>query len=89
MKRVVLLAAIAICGMLAGCTQNQRVRNFGGTMEINLQPGEKLLMATWKGEDLFYLTEPMEEGYEPKDKTFHENASFGIMESTVVFRETR
>lgn len=88
MKKLVLLASMA-CLILAGCTENQRVRNFGGTMEINLQPGEKLIMATWKGEDLFYLTEPMEEGYEPKDKTFHESASYGIMESTVIFKETR
>ena len=40
-------------------------------MTIHLKAGEKLMMATWKGEDLFYLTEPMEEGYVPKVKFFY------------------
>ena len=58
-------------------------------MTINLKPGQKLIMATWKETDLFYLTEEMEPDYTPKEKIFHEDSSFGMLESTVVFKETR
>lgn len=74
---------------LSSCTENQRARTFGGDMTVRLKPGEKLMMATWKGEDLFYLTEPMEEGYVPKVKNFYENSSFGVLETTVKFIESR
>ena len=47
------------------------------------------MMATWKGNSLFYLTEPMEEGYEPKTKIFYEDSSFGVLQTTVKFIESR
>ena len=58
-------------------------------MEITLKPGEKLMMATWKDDNLFYLTEPMDSDYVPKVKTLQEYASFGVLETTVVFIESR
>ena len=88
MKKVLLgLMALLTIGFSA-CTEQERTRTFGGTMEIKLEPGEKLLMATWKESDLFYLTEPMEEGYIPKRKKFRESSSWGAMESTIIFVET-
>ena len=75
--------------MLFSCTENQRARQFGGTITIELPPGEKLVMATWKETDLFYLTEPMDSNYVPKTKTFREDSSWGVMESTVIFKERK
>ena len=46
-------------------------------------------MATWKEVDLFYLTEPMDSDYVPKTKTFREDSSWGVMESTVIFKERK
>lgn len=46
-------------------------------------------MATWKEVDLFYLTEPMDSNYTPKTKIFREDSSWGVMESTVVFKERK
>lgn len=89
MKTKFLLLAVLVFFALSSCTKNQRARSFGGDMTINLKPGEKLMMATWKGEDLFYLTEPMDEGYKPKEKTFYENSSFGVLQTTVKFVESR
>ena len=75
MKKLFLLTlAVIACG-LTSFTENQRARNLGGTMTIKLKPGEKLLMATWKQDDLFYLTEAMDSDYVPKTKTLHEDAS--------------
>ena len=64
-------------------------RKYGGTMTIKLEPGQRLMEATWKDNNLFYLTEPMDSDYEPKTKTFHEDSNFGVIESTVIFVETR
>lgn len=94
---VMLFAAIIIVAVsaqfLISCTENQQARNYGGTERIELPKGEKLVMATWKGEkgaaDLWFLTEPMEEGYVPKEKHFREHSGFGIWEGTVVFVESR
>lgn len=89
MKKVLLFIALSGIISLSSCTENQRARTFGGDMTIRLKAGEKLMMATWKGEDLFYLTEPMEEGYVPKVKFFYENSSYGVLETTVKFVESR
>lgn len=90
MKKVfILVVAIAIIFSIVSCTKQERVRTFGGTMEIKIEPGQKLIMATWKECDLFYLTEPMEPDYQPKRKTFKESSSFGVIESTIVFVENR
>ena len=45
------------------------IRSFGGTMKIELEPGEKLVEATWKGDNIWYLVEPMDSDYTPKQKT--------------------
>lgn len=75
------------------CTENQRARTFGGTATVNLPKGEKLLVATWKGEkgasNLWYLTEPMEDSYAPKTKVFQESSDYGIMEGKVIFIESK
>ena len=89
MKKLLLVVCLIAAFALTSCTEQARVKNFGGEMTINLPAGEKLMMATWKSEDLFYLTEPMEEDYQPKTKFFREASSFGIIEGTVKFVESR
>jgi hypothetical protein len=71
------------------CTENQRARNFGGTETVNLPKGQRLVVAAWKQDNLWYLTENMPEGYTPQTRTFKEKSSFGAMEGTVVFNESR
>lgn len=91
MKKIfsLIIAITAIICLATSCTQNQRAREFGGTMTVKLEAGQKLIMATWKDNDLFYLTEPMEENYKPKTKTFQENSSYGILETKVIFVESK
>ena len=87
MKKYLFLvfALVAMCS----CTQNQMARTYGGKMTIELPKGEKLVNATWKEANLFYLTEPMEEGYVPKSKKFRESSNFGVWESEITFVESR
>ena len=89
MKTKGLLLILALTGILSSCTENKIARKFGGDMTIRLKPGEKLMMATWKEDNLFYMTEPMEAGYQPKEKKFYEKSSWGVLETTVTFIESR
>lgn len=84
-----IIFTLAIVFSLISCTENKMARTFGGKITIELPKGEKLMMATWKGTDLFYLTEPMDSGYTPKTKIFREDSSFGLVESEVHFKEKR
>lgn len=89
MKRIILIFTALLCIALTSCTPQQMTREFGGKMEIKLPAGQELMMVTWKENDLFYLTRPMSPDYMPVTKTFQESSSFGIMESTVLFIESR
>jgi hypothetical protein len=87
MKKLILLVVILIT--LAGCTDNAKARRWGGTEIIQLPPGQKLVTATWKEADLWYVTEPMDPDYVAKTKTFKEKSQFGYMEGTIQFVESR
>lgn len=84
MKKV--LVALALLSMMS-CTENQRAKTWGGTMTIDLPAGKKLVEATWKDHDLWYLVRDRKEGESVDTFTFHEESSFGLMEGTVVFKE--
>ncbi|MFN8989145.1 MAG: hypothetical protein ACK53H_09025 [Betaproteobacteria bacterium] len=87
MKKTIAIILIALS--FGACTENQRARNFGGTEKITLPKGERLVIAAWKQDNLWYLTEQMPEGYTPQTRTFKEKSSFGAMEGTVIFYETK
>jgi len=82
---VILMSAI----VFIGCTRNEIARNYGGKQEIRLEPGQRLVEATWKENDLWYLTEPMDSEYVPKVKHFKESSSWQVLEGEVIFIESR
>lgn len=84
----IIITLIAIVFVATSCTENHMVRHYGGKMSVNLPKGQKLITATWKESNLYYLTEPMDSGYIPKNKTFRESSSFGVMESEITFIES-
>lgn len=86
---LLVILAFALITTIAGCTENQRARNFGGNETVNLPAGQKLVQASWKQDDLWYMTTPMEADYTPQKKLFQESSSFGVMEGSVTFIETR
>ncbi len=88
MKSKLLLTA-AIILTLSGCTQNERVKKFGGTMKIQVPKGQRVRNITWKGDDLWYSTTPMDSSYVPRIHTFQENSSFGILEGKIILIESR
>jgi len=82
----ILTSLIAIF-LLSNCTENSRAKSFGGTMTVELPPQTKLVTATWKETELWYLYRPMRQGETPETSVFQENSSFGMWEGTVKFIE--
>ena len=86
MKSIKILAIILVT-TLTSCTEKQRSRSFGGQFEVKLPKGQKLIEATWKGQDLWYLTRQRREGEPIERYLFKEESSFGVMEGSVIFKE--
>lgn len=84
----VFIIVIVSMYILGSCTEQQRAKSWGGTMKVELPKGQKLVHVTWKESELWYLTEPMEEGYVPKTKTFQEDSKFGVIEGKILFIES-
>ena len=90
MKTIVkIMMMFAVLTITTSCTEQQRVRRYGGKMQVKLPKGEKLIMATWKESNLFYLTEQMDSSYIPKNKKFRESSNFGILQSEITFVESK
>ena len=73
MKKKLAVGLIASTLLLSGC--QSITRSFGGEQVINIPAGKKLVPYTvqWeKNDDLWYLTEDMQEGDSPKTYIFYE-----------------
>ncbi len=82
---IVLMIGILLCG---ACTEQSRAKSFGGTANIDLPKGEKLINVTWKGEShIWYLTRPMTESDKAETYNFRESSSFGIIQGKVTLVE--
>lgn len=82
------LAAAAIV-LLSSCTENERVKSFGGTQTVNLPAKTKLVNVTWNvNSDMWILTRPMCENETPETLTFSKKSNFGVVEGTVIFNES-
>ena len=87
MKKLVILSAILFA--FASCTQNERAKSFGGTANVNLEKGRKLVNITWKEDQMWYLTKPMDSTDVAETYKFQEESSWGMIEGTVVIVESK
>ena len=74
--------------LLTSC-ENLVTRNFGGSQTIELEKGQRLVEITFKDNDLWILTEPMDSDYVPKTKTFYEDSNLGVMQGKITIVEQR
>lgn len=88
MKKIRLFVVIILAVIMCSCQQTIS-RQYGGTTEIRLEPGKKLVEVTWKENNLWYLVEPMEPNYTPKTKEFIESSNYGVFEGKVIFYESK
>lgn len=85
-----IVTVILICVAIAYCfPYSILTKRYGGSMDITLPPGEKLIEVTWKDTNLWYLTRPMRPNEMPETYTFKEDSTYGILKGTVTVRESR
>jgi hypothetical protein len=84
---LVFLFLTILISMSVSCTQNQRAKNFGGTAKYDLPKGKKLLVVTWKGDDMWYLVRDAKEGETPETYQFYESSSWGLMNGKIILKE--
>ena len=89
MKKVLLVLTIVSGLLLSSCTENTKAKQFGGTAELELPAGQKLITVTWKADALWYLTKPMTENDVPETYKFQEESAWGMMEGTYIIKEKR
>jgi hypothetical protein len=88
MKKTILVISVAMMSLVS-CTENSRVKNFGGEGTINLPQGRKLVNVTWKETEIWYLTRPMDSSDVAQTYTFQEESSWGMVEGTFNIVETK
>jgi len=81
------LIAVTVALSLASCTENARVKRFGGNGDIELEPGQKLDMVTWKGNALWILTSNRPDSVKPQTYQFSEKSSWGVIEGNYTIIE--
>lgn len=59
----------------------------GGKALVTLPRGNKLVLVTWKHDNLWTLYRPFREGEFPEEYVYKESSLFGVMEATIVIRE--
>jgi hypothetical protein len=84
-----LFLAIVMGVMVTSCTENDRVKTWGGEGTINLPKGQKLVNVTWKDTQIWYLTRPMDSNDVAETYQFQEESSWGVMEGTYNIIETK
>ena len=87
MKKLIFISIVAI--LFASCTKNEMAKNYGGTMTVNLPANTKLVNVTWKEDEIWYLTKPMNSADSAETYNFQEESSFGVWEGTVVLKELK
>ena len=78
MKKLFITSLILLS--FSSCTNNHKVRKWGGTETINLETNEKFINISWKGDNLWIITQDTTTGvYFAREKS-----SFGIMEGKII-----
>jgi len=89
MKKII-FSIVLVLGVLffSGCTENQRAKQFGGSLKIKIDKNEKFVNATWKKGNLWIVTKKRNKNETTKETYyFKEDSSFGLMEGEIKFIE--
>lgn len=79
MKKLMAVASILALALLTGCSEQARVKAWGGATSVTIPEGAVLLTMTWKESNLWILY------YDPKTKScvFSENSAYGLMQGVI------
>lgn len=82
--------AFAAIFLMASCTDNDRVKNWGGSAELTIPSDEKFVNVTWKESELWIVTRDRTAADTTYDTyRFQEKSSYGMMEGTYIIKEVR
>jgi len=87
MKKLSIIALSVI--LFTSCTQNEIAKNYGGNLTVEIPKGQKLVNVTWKEDEVWYLTRPMDSTDKAETFTFQEKSSFGVWEGTITLKESK
>ena len=87
MKKAITIIIFSL--LLYSCTENERAKDWGGHSELVLEPNQKLVTATWKEANLWYLTRPMTISDSPEIYHFKEESSYGILIGSYTIKEVK
>ncbi len=87
MKKMLIIVVLSF--LVASCTENSRVKNWGGKASLELPKGQKLVNVTWKESELWYLTKPMTTSDSAETYYFQEESSWGMIEGTYIIVESK
>ena len=84
---------ILIIGCLASCSRScsdqSMARSWGGTIDVELEPNQKLVNVTWKDNSLWILTKDMVDEDVAENYTFYEKDVTGWLEGSVHINELK
>jgi|LakMenE18May11ns_1017448.scaffolds.fasta_scaffold9855544_1 hypothetical protein len=82
--------ALLAIATLSSCTDNERVKNFGGSAIMEIPFNQKFVNVTWKENELWVLTK-QRTNEDTTYNTYHfsEKSSWGVMEGTYTITEIR
>lgn len=83
-----LFICLACCAVFVSCTQQERARSFGGSAVINLDKNQKLVNATWKNSDLWFLTRQATKHDTAQTYLFYESSAWGVFEGKITIVES-
>ena len=72
--------------LLCGCEQFMS-RNLGGESQVILTTNQKLVMVTWKGDDIWMLFRPARKDEKAETYTFQEKSLLGVLQGKVIIKE--
>jgi len=84
---VAIVAIIIVIGFKYFIGSNWMAKSFGGSMQMDLPANTKLVTATWKEDELWYLIRPARDGEKPEVLKFQEKSNLGVLEGEVTFVE--
>lgn len=79
---IIILLAVITLGMFSSCTENVRARAWGGTQDITLPSGQRVVNVTWKEANLWILTRT-DTTVKPSTYIFAEKSNFGMWEGQI------
>jgi hypothetical protein len=91
MKYIIKLTALIAILSFTAC-DNDMAKNYGGTMNVELENDQKLVNVSWKssrqdGVSLWLLTRVRRADEQPETYKYYEKSKYGVLEGTVIIKE--